>query len=87
MEKQKVRELLEQLHLELSSAGELDEATADKLRATAAEIESTLAHTHHASSQPLVQRLRDAVYHLPDSHPAVKNTVGRIADALSQIGI
>jgi Domain of unknown function (DUF4404) len=87
MEKQKVRELLEQLHLELSSAGELDEGTAELLRTSVAEIETTLASTHQVMSQPLVQRLRDAVYHLPDSHPVVKNTVGQIADALSQMGI
>lgn len=87
MEKQKIRDLLEQLHIELSSAGELDEATAEKLRSAATEIESALAGTNHETSQPLVQRLRDAVYHLPESHPGVQNTVGRIADALSQMGI
>lgn len=87
MQKQKVSQLLEQLHAELSSAGELDEATAEKLRDAAEEIEQTLATSGPVSSQPLIQRLRDAVFHLPDSHPAIKNTVGRIADALSQIGI
>jgi hypothetical protein len=87
MEKEKVRSLLEQLHEELLTAGELDEATAEELRNAAQEIEMKLAAADRATAQPLVQRLRDAVYSLPDSHPAVKNTVGRIADALSQIGI
>ncbi|MGV3485868.1 MAG: DUF4404 family protein [Planctomycetaceae bacterium] len=87
MQKQKVSQLLEQLHAELSSAGELDEVTAEKLRSAAEEIETTLAGSGHIHSQPLIQRLRDSVFHLPDSHPAIKNTVGRIADALAQIGI
>jgi hypothetical protein len=87
MEKQRIAELLAELHAELTTAGELDEATAEKLREAAAEIETVVEGSYPNSSQPLVQRLRDAVYHLPDSHPTIKNTVGRIADALSQIGI
>lgn len=87
MEKQRVLELLAQLHTELTSAGELDEATAQKLREAADEIETVVDGTHVPTSPPLVQRLREAVYHLPDSHPTVKNAVGRIADALSQMGI
>lgn len=87
MEKQRISQLLDELHAELSTAGELDVATAEKLRAAAAEIEAVVQETHFTDSQPLVQRLREAIYHLPDSHPTIKNAVGRIADALSQIGI
>jgi hypothetical protein len=87
MEKQRITELLAELHTELSSAGELDEATAERLRAAADEIEAVIEGSHANGAQPLVQRLRDAVYDLTDSHPTVKNAVGRVADALSQIGI
>jgi len=87
MEKQRVSRLLEQLHEELSTADALDEGTVEKLREAVEEIEAALANSASMISPPLVQRMRDALYHLPDSHPAVKNTVGRIADALSQIGI
>jgi len=87
MEKQRVSELLEQLHEELSTADALDEATAEKLREAVEEIEKALAASAPLTSQPLVQRMRDALYHLPESHPTIRNTVGRIADALAQIGI
>ncbi len=87
MQKQKVVELLEQLHIELSAQSELDEEMVSKLRQAVEEIETTLSQPHASGSQSLVQRLQEAVYHLPDSHPVLKNTVGRIADALSQIGI
>lgn len=87
MEKQKVALLLDQLHAELSSAGELDDVIAEKLRSAMDEIRRTLAEGNQATSQSMVQRLSEAVYHLPDSHPAIKDTVGRVADALSQMGI
>jgi hypothetical protein len=87
MQKQRVSMLLEQLHQELADADTMDDATAAKLREAIAEIEATLEHITPTTSQPLVQRVRDAVYHLPESHPAIKNTVGRIADALAQMGI
>jgi len=87
MEKQRVELLLKQLHEELSTAGPLDEATAEKLRSTVDEIEETLEQSDLGKSQALVQRIREAIYHLPESHPAIKSTVGRIADALSQMGI
>ncbi len=87
MEKQKVALLLDQLHAELSSAGELDDTIAEKLRSAMDDIKKTLNEESQATSQSMVQRLSDAVYHLPDSHPAIKDAVGRVADALSQIGI
>jgi len=87
MEKQKIASLLDQLHEELSSAGELDDVIAAKLRGSMEEIRKTLSEGNHPASSSMIQRLTDAVYHLPDSHPAIKDTVGRVADALSQIGI
>jgi len=87
MENQKVASLLDQLHDELASAGELDDAIAEKLRSAMDDIRKTLSDGNHAESQSMVQRLTDAVFHLPDNHPAIKDTVGRVADALSQIGI
>lgn len=87
MEKQRVSQLLAQLHEELSTADALDEGTAEKLREAVEEIEIALAHSAPLSSQPLVQRVRETLYHLPESHPNVRDTVGRIADALAQIGI
>ncbi len=87
MPKQKVLDLLEQLHTELAGADELDADTAERLRTSIVEIEEVLDNSPHVETLPLVQRLREAVYHLPDSHPLLKNTVGRVADALSQIGI
>jgi len=87
MDKVRLGQLIDQLELELSSAGELDDMTAARLREAMQEMENALDRDQRIESQPLVQRMREALYHLPENHPAIKNTIGRIADALAGIGI
>ncbi len=87
MNRQRVAVLLEELHEELASAKTVDQSLAEQLRDTVDEIQEVLADSEPADALPLVQRLRESVYHLPDNHPGLKNMIGRVADALSQIGI
>ena len=92
MSKEKIVELLRQLHAELAVAEDLDSELSDQLRAATAEIEEVLEREEESSeaeseSPGVIDQLRDAAERFEDSHPSLTNTVGRIADALSQLGI
>jgi hypothetical protein len=95
--KEKIEELLRQLHNELAEANNVDAELSERLRGTAAEIQAaiqrqqplptTLDKTTDAEEAGVINQLRDAAERFEDSHPTLTNTVGRIADALSQLGI
>lgn len=87
MNRQRVAILLEELHEELATANSVDTVLAAQLRDAVDDIQATLAENEPTDTVPLVQRLRESVYHLPENHPALKSMIGRVADALSQIGI
>ena len=92
MSKERLADLLHQLQVELSSTEDLDEELSEQLRATTAEIRQALDReaaeaASDDSSQSLISQLRQAATRFEDSHPALTNTVGRIADALAQLGI
>lgn len=95
--KEKIEELLRQLHNELAEAENVDADLSEKLRGTATEIQTALqrqqslpavlGESPDAESHGVIDQLRDAAERFEDSHPTLTNTVGRIADALSQLGI
>jgi len=95
--KEKIEELLRQLHNELAEADNVDADLSEKLRGTAVEIQTALQRQQSLSavlgespdteSHGVIDQLRDAAERFEDSHPTLTNTVGRIADALSQLGI
>jgi len=95
--KEKIEELLRQLQNELAEADNVDADLSEKLRATATEIQTALhrqpplpavmGESPDAESAGVIDQLRDAAERFKDSHPTLTNTVGRIADALSQLGI
>ncbi len=82
-------ELLKQLHQELALTDQLDPDQVDQLRDAVSEIEDAIAREEvdEEATPPIVQRLRDAAEEFEQSHPALTNTIGRVADALSQLGI
>lgn len=92
MSKQRLVDLLHQLQVELSNTDDLDGELSEQLRATTMEIRQALerddtAEASESDSQGMVAQLRQAATRFEDSHPALTNTVGRIADALAQLGI
>jgi len=92
MSKERLADLLQQLQVELSNTNDLDAELSEQLRATTTDIRQALecddaAEPAEGDSQGLVAQLRQAATRFEDSHPALTNTVGRIADALAQLGI
>jgi len=81
-----LEETLAHLHQQLESIDDLDEAEVQRLRVAAFEIQSTLDRSD-VSSATLAGRLEEATRQFSQSHPVLTNTVGRIADLLSQMGI
>jgi CII-binding regulator of phage lambda lysogenization HflD len=84
--REKLESILGELHQQLTSAGDLDEQERTRLRQAADEIQRTLDDTE-VSSYSLAQRLQQATAHFEHTHPQLANTIGRIADLLSQLGI
>lgn len=82
----KLETTLEELHQQLVNAGDLDEQERSQLREAAEEIQRTLDDTE-VSSYNLAERLQKATAHFEHTHPQLTNTIGRIADLLSQLGI
>lgn len=92
MSKERLSELLHQLQVELDATENLDEQVSEQLRGLTAEIRQTLQQDAVArpaadAPQGAIAQLRQAATRFEDTHPALTNTVGRIADALAQLGI
>lgn len=92
MNKDKIAQLLNQLQAELGDADGLDPALSEQLRSTTAAIQEVLERDEAVADeqehpQGMIEQLREAATQFEDSHPTLTNTVGRIADALSQLGI
>jgi hypothetical protein len=86
----RVRETLDQtlkdLHQQLAEVEDLDDEHVEMLRQALTEIQQTLDEKD-VSSAGIADRLREATQQFSGSHPVLTNTVGRIADLLSQMGI
>jgi len=84
--RQTLDETLSDLHEQLSKVDDLDSDQIEMLRSAVTEIQETLdkKDVHTAG---LAEQLREATREFSNSHPVLTNTVGRIADLLSQMGI
>ena len=88
MEKDRLREDLLRLKQELERSDSLDPDSRARLAEITADIESLLeSEEAGAPHESLADRLRSAAEHFEESHPTLTAAVGRIADALSAIGI
>jgi uncharacterized protein DUF4404 len=88
-EHDKLRETLNRLQAQVDELRKRDPAVAEHLQATLAEAKAVLGGepTQPAQHRSLIERLSDAVLTYEASHPALAGNLGRIIDALSQIGI
>lgn len=81
-----LEEALQQLHAALESIETLAPDEADRLRRAVSEISDTLDEGE-VDSATLAKRLQEQTESFQESHPVLTQTVGRIADMLSQMGI
>ena len=81
-----LEEAITQLHDQLASAENIEHDEAEEIRKAIDEISSTL-DKQDVNSASLAQRLQSQTEAFQESHPVLTQTVGRIADMLSQMGI
>ena len=89
-----LRDHLAQLHEELEQTASVDEASRRLLVEGLHDIQQILDRGESegdeakAEGEPgLVERLRAATRDFEESHPTLTTAVGRVADALSNLGI
>ena len=86
MTDQKLTQLLEQLHGELSNATGLDDKSRELLRALNADIESLLERSGESRAS-LLERLEESIERFEESHPALTATLAQLLNALNNAGI
>ena len=89
--KRSLENVLRELHEILDGSPELGEEGRDSLRQAADEISLRLGDRNDAddaaTGESLGDRLRDSLERFEGNHPKLTGVVGRIADALSELGI
>jgi len=92
MPEKKLRSELSHLHEELERASSVDAPSRDLLETLLGDIRRLLDSEprdseDEPSDESLSERLGEAVRHFEESHPSLAVAVGRIATALSNLGI
>ncbi len=77
---------LKDLHDQLANVEDLDADQIQMLKTALAEINDTLDQ-QDVSSATLAGSLQEATQQFSGTHPLLTNTIGRMADLLSQMGI
>ena len=83
---QSLEQMIEDLHAELVVASQLHPEKKGELEKAIREIQQLLKE-QQAVPATVTQRLRELTQELEFSHPRLTYVVGRVADALSQMGI
>ncbi|HKP14274.1 MAG TPA: DUF4404 family protein [Blastocatellia bacterium] len=90
MDKQQLHQQLAELHAELQQVDSLDAAERETLQRLRGDIETLLAQREDATPhhyKGLAERLREDIEQLEASHPQATLLMGRVIDALANIGI
>ncbi len=82
-----LRERLDQLHAELAKTESVDERSREALESLLRDIQGLLEQSGAPPHPSLKERLSQARRDFQESHPALSATLGRVADALSNLGI
>lgn len=86
--RQKLQEALEELHEALGAAQDLAAGDREQLEGAVADIRRTLGEpAREGEPDSFLRMLRDAVDRFEDRHPELTKVIGRVADALSDLGI
>ncbi len=89
MPRTRLRETLEELERELERSEAVDERSRERLAHVLGEVRELLGEDVEPRDEhrSLLDRLREATREFEEEHPALAETVGRVATALSNLGI
>lgn len=83
-----LKEIIDELREALDAPDDLDEELRAELRSAAEEILEALDPDHERElSSSLRDRLTNSLERFEESYPRLTETIGRLADALSDLGI
>jgi hypothetical protein len=88
----RLRETLAALQKQLEATEQIDGEARSQIRSAMGEIEAALEASEAGGHQPQIpsslrERFSDAIGHFKGSHPKLTAAVGRVVDALSDLGI
>jgi hypothetical protein len=86
MPERSLRKILDELAGLLDDPEELDEESRAALRSAASEIESALETENFSLAVPLAA-LREGIGRFETSHPRITESIRRLVDQLSEMGI
>jgi hypothetical protein len=84
---QKLRSSLERLQQQLHETPAADPPTQEHIEHLKGAIEQTLARPETSDHQGLGDRIRAAVLHFEQRHPALTSAADEVTAALAQVGI
>lgn len=90
MQKEKLCELLEQLHNELENASTVDISTQKLLKDLSNDIQKILKESELSNikdQETIIEKLRQIIHNFEDAHPTLTSVLGQILDSLSKMGI
>lgn len=87
MEKNRLQELLADLHRELSSAAAVDPESHKLLDQVLRDIQQLSGDGSRRVPEGAIGRLRQAGLRLEAEHPQLANAVGQLTDTLAKLGI
>jgi hypothetical protein len=90
MEREQLEKTVEQLHAELASARSIDPQTRALLRKLTNDIDRVLegeGDERTADVAPMSTGLRELMLKFEADHPRLSLAIGKVADALSAMGI
>lgn len=98
MEQEHLKESLQQLHQQLLSGESIDPEVQVLLKQLAVDVDALAARTFEeadrgeqatvqAEKQTLLDRMLDLTEEFEETHPRLADAIGRVATALSRIGI
>ena len=92
MPESRLRQTLEELERELESHGDaVDPRSRELIDHAVRDVREVLERAGDDAGEPdhptLLDRLGEATRHFEESHPTLAETIGRVANALSNMGI
>lgn len=91
MPRRRLRETLEELERELDRSEAIDPASRERIERVVGELRELLAHTEAREPEErhrsIADRLAEATRDFETEHPTLAEIVGRVATALSNMGI
>jgi polyhydroxyalkanoate synthesis regulator phasin len=87
MVRQRLTELLEELHEEFEKSQDIDPATRAQLQEVADELDEFLGKEDDEHEQGIIERLRERLLNLEVEHRRVSTIIGETLDLLARLGV